>query len=680
MKKIYYPLFVLGIMALSFSSCSHSSQKGKTAGIKMENLDTTVAPSKDFYEFACGGWMKNNPLPDEYSRYGSFDVVAENNRQRLKDLITGLASEKNKQGSVAQKIGDLYNMVMDSTQRDAQGYAPLKPVLSQIDSITNKNQLPALLADGFMGGQFGGFFYPYVGADAENSNVNLFQTYQGGLGLGQRDYYVNKDSATVKILNEYQKHIARMFGLVGEDSTTAAQNAAIVVRMETEIAQASFSNVQLRDPRTNYNKMPMDSLQAMTPDFNWAIYLKGLGIHPDSVSVGQIPQMKEIGKLIADEPLSNIKTFLKWQAIDAAAGDLSDTFYNANFDFYSKTLRGIKAQQPRWKRAVGTVNNVLGEAVGQMYVKKYFPPEAKKRMEQLVKNLQIALGQRIDAQTWMSDSTKQRAHEKLNAFYVKIGYPDKWRDYTGLKIDTVQSLYDNMVRATRFENEYEFSFYGKPVDKTRWGMTPQTVNAYYNPQTNEICFPAGILQYPFFDMNADDAFNYGAIGVVIGHEMTHGFDDQGSQYDKEGNLHDWWTKEDREKFTEQTKAMAQYFDSIQVAPGVYCNGEFTNGENIADHGGLNISYQAFENATKNEDLGVKDGFTPEQRFFLAYAGVWANNIRPAEVLQRVKTDPHSLGRYRVDAALPQIDAWYKAWNITPESPMYIAPDKRVKIW
>ncbi|MDD3079784.1 MAG: M13 family metallopeptidase [Paludibacter sp.] len=665
-------------IALMTAACHNTAKL--SPGIKLSDMDTTAVPGVDFYQYACGGWMKNNPLPDEYSRYGSFDVVAENNKVRLNELISGLATDEHKDGTVEQKIGTLYNMVMDSDRLNKEGYEPLKPVLAQINAITDKSQLPSFLADGFMTGAISGLFYPYVAADNENSNANLFQTYQGGLGLGQRDYYVNKDPETKSILADYQKHIARMLQLIGIDSVTAKANAAIVVRIETEIAQAAYSNVQLRDPHANYNKISVDSLQSMTPAFNWKEYIKGLGISTDTVSVGQIPQMKEVGKILQDEPLENLKAYFTWQVVDGAASHLNDEFYTANFDFYSKRLSGVKAQKPRWKRAVTTVNGVLGEAVGQMYVKKYFPPEAKERMLELVKNLQVALGQRIDAQTWMGDSTKALAHEKLNSFYVKVGYPDKWRDYSGLKIDSSISYYENLARASRFENEYEFSFMGKPVDKTRWGMTPQTVNAYYNPQTNEICFPAGILQYPFFDMEADDAFNYGAIGVVIGHEMTHGFDDQGSQFDKNGNLKNWWTKEDREKFDAQTKALALFFDSIEVAPGVHANGEFTLGENIADHGGLNISFQAFENATKDTKLGNKLGFTPEQRFFLAYAGVWANNIRSKEILQRVKTDPHSLGRWRVDGALPQINAWYDAFNITSDSPMWVAPEKRVNIW
>jgi putative endopeptidase len=491
---------------------------------------------------------------------------------------------------------------------------------------------------------------------------------------------LDNDAATVNIRNKYKEHVAKMFQLVGFDEAAAQKNRDAVLKIETLLATAAYDNVQLRDPHANYNKMSVAELKQFVPQFNWDEFFATAGIKKlDSLSVGQKEALQQAGKIITTEPIENQIAYLQWCVIDQAASYLSDEIYAQNFDFYGKTMSGKEEPQARWKRAVSTINGTLGEAVGQMYVKKYFPPEAKKRMVQLVKNLQTAFSERINEISWMGDSTKIKAQEKLAAFYVKIGYPDKWRDYSKLNIKK-DSYYANIQRASKFEAEYMIAKLGKPVDIDEWGMTPQTVNAYYNPTTNEICFPAGILQPPFFDMNADDAFNYGAIGVVIGHEMTHGFDDQGRQFDKDGNLKDWWTAEDAAKFEERAKVMADFFDNIEVAPGVHGNGKFTLGENIADYGGLKIAFQAFKNATKKAPLPVKEGFTPEQRFFFAYAGVWAGNIRPEEVLQLTKSDPHSLGKWRVDGQVPQQDSWYTAFNITENDKMFVPKEKRVNIW
>ena len=454
-----------------------------------------------------------------------------------------------------------------------------------------------------------------------------------------------------------------------------------VLKIETRLANAAYDQVKLRDPHANYNKMSIADLQKLVPSIQWNDYFKALGVAQiKDISVSQKESLIEAGNIIATEPLAVQIAYLQWKVIDGAAGYLSDEISAQNFDFYGKTLSGKTEQSPRWKRAVSNVDGVLGEAVGQMYVKKYFPAEAKERMLKLVHNLQESLGQRINALEWMGDSTKIKANEKLNTFHVKIGYPDKWRDYSNLEISK-DSYYANIQRANRFESAYMFAKAArKQVDKDEWLMTPQTVNAYYNPSTNEICFPAGILQYPFFDMNADDAFNYGAIGVVIGHEMTHGFDDQGCQFDKDGNLKNWWTEDDKKKFDLRAKVMADFFDAIEVAPGVKANGKFTLGENIADHGGLQVSYQAFKNATKNAALPTIDGLTPEQRFFLSYSNVWAGNIRPEEILVLTKSDPHSLGKWRVNGALPHIQAWYDAFGIKATDPMYLKPENRVSIW
>ncbi|MGM9837038.1 MAG: M13 family metallopeptidase [Paludibacteraceae bacterium] len=664
----------MAIVTLMSTACT----KQQTTGIHPENLDTTVVAQNDFYQFACGGWMKNNPLTAEYSRFGSFDKLALNNLEQVNGLITDIAAKKYTEGTIEQKIGDLYNLAMDTTRRNNEGIEPVHKTLDAIASITDRAQLSKVLGESL---DFG-IWAMYVDADAMNSSINILNEYQAGFTLGEKEYYFDTDENTLNIRNEYQKHIARMFTLFGYDN--ADDLAATVLRMETRLAGAALNNVELRDPVANYNKMSVNELQELVPQVDWTVYFKAMGIQIDSLCIGQIRHLQEAGKMLEDEPLEDLKTLFAWQVIDGSATYLTDEIYNANFDFYGKILSGREEPSPLWKRAVSIVNGSLGEAVGEMYVKKYFPEENKARMLALVKNLQKALGERIQALEWMSDTTKVKALEKLNAMTIKIGYPDTWRDYTDLQIDPKLSYYANLERVTEFTYNYNISFLNKPVDKAKWHMTPQTVNAYYNPTTNEICFPAGILQYPFFDMSADDAFNYGAIGVVIGHEMTHGFDDQGCQFDKEGNLNNWWAPEDKANFDARTKVMADFFSSIEVAPGVFANGEFTLGENIADHGGLQISFQAFreneEQKPAAQRLQMRDGFTPEQRFFLAYANVWAGNIRPEEILQRTKSDPHSLGRWRVNGALPHIGAWYEAWNVTEESPLYVAPEKRVSIW
>ena len=501
------------------------------------------------------------------------------------------------------------------------------------------------------------------------------------MNMGDRDYYIADDEANSKIRDSYRNYIQKIFTLSGYSAESAAQAAATVLKVETEIAKAAFTREELRDPQAGYNVMTIDELKKQFGGLDWDIYFNTVGLDSlKKINIGQPRTLKAVNNLLKTLNEQEIRDYLAFNCIDGAAPYLSDDFVNAHFDFYSKTLSGKEQIEPRWKRALDVPNSLLSEAVGEMYVAKYFPPEAKERMVQLVANLQTALGQHIDSLEWMSDETKAKAHEKLNNFYVKIGYPDKWRDYTGLTVNPKDSYYANIHRAAEFETLYSLKDEGKPVDKTKWYMSPQTVNAYYNPSSNEICFPAGILQPPFFNFDADDAVNYGAIGVVIGHEMTHGFDDQGRQYDKDGNLKDWWTAEDAKNFDERAQVMVNFFDSIEVAPGVYANGRMTLGENIADHGGLQVSYQAFKKATAANPLPVLDGLTPEQRFFLAYAGVWANDIRPEEVLNRTKSDVHSLGEWRVNGALPQIGAWYEAFNVTEKDPMFLPVEKRVSIW
>ena len=672
MKKI---IFTLAAMTLMTTACTNKQQ---TTGIPLENLDTTAVPQNDFYQYACGGWMANNPLTPEYSRFGSFDKLALNNLEQVNGLIQELAQEKHQTGSVAQKIGDMYNLAMDTARRDQEGLAPVQKTLDEIAAITSREQLSVALGKAMDYS----LWALYVEADAMNSSMNILNECQAGFALGEKEYYLDTDEQTTAIRNAYVAYVEKLFGLFGFDD--AAQRAQTVLRMETRLATAAYNNVELRDPVRNYNKMSIDELQNLVPQLDWKAYFRAMEIAPDSLSVGQIPHLQEAGRMLADEPLEDLKTLFTWQVIDGAASYLTTEIYNASFDFYGRVLSGKEEPSPLWKRAVGVVNGTLGEAVGQMYVAKYFPEENKARMLALVKNLQKALGIRISNLTWMSDETKAKALEKLNAITIKIGYPDTWRDYTKLEVNPAETYYANLQRAAKFEQDYSMSYLGKPVDKTKWYMTPQTVNAYYNPSSNEICFPAGILQYPFFDMSADDAFNYGAIGVVIGHEMTHGFDDQGCQFDKDGNMVNWWTAEDKAAFDARTKVMEEAFNKIEVAPGVHANGAFTLGENIADHGGLQVSYLAFtlneESKAEKDRLRTRDGFTPAQRFFLAYANVWAGNIRPEEILNRTKSDPHSLGRWRVNGALPQIGAWYDAWNVTEESPLYVAPENRVSIW
>ena len=670
----------MAVLALAVAAgCDSKKEAVMTSGIDLTNLDTTAVQGADFYQYACGGWMKKHPLTNEYSRFGSFDMLAENNREQLKGLIVEIAAGQNAQGTIGQKIGDIYNLAMDSVKLNADGVTPIQADLEKIASVKDKSEIVPLMAELAHSGVFPYFSF-YVGADIMDSKSNLFQLYQGGISLGEREYYLDNDDVTTNIRNKYKEHIVKMFQLAGFDEAAAKKKMEAVMDIETRIAKASFSAVEQRNPAANYHKMSLDELKKEIPGIDWDAFLNGIGVKGvTELSVSQVDPIKEVEKIINSLPVENQIAYMQWSLIDRAAGYLSDDLVAQNFDFYGKTLSGKQPNQPRWKRAVSTVNGVLGEAVGQMYVEKYFPAAAKERMVQLVKNLQTALGERIRNLEWMGDSTKIKAIEKLNSFYVKVGYPDKWRDYTGLNIEK-DSYWANVKRATEFELDYMLSKAGKPVDRDEWGMTPQTVNAYYNPTTNEICFPAGILQYPFFDMNADDAFNYGAIGVVIGHEMTHGFDDQGRQFDKDGNLKDWWTAEDAKRFEERAQVMVNFFDSIQVLPGLNANGSLTLGENIADHGGLQVSFQAFKNATKDAPLPVEDGFTPEQRFFLSYAGVWAGNIRDEQIRLQTKSDPHSLGRWRVNGALPQIGAWYDAFGIKEGDPMYLAPEKRVSIW
>jgi putative endopeptidase len=677
-KKNYVAVAALALAMMT--SCAGQKEAKSTSGIDLANMDTTVAAGTDFFRYACGGWNDAHPLTAEYSRYGTFDQLFENSQKQLRELIEGLAAQKNNPaGSAAQKIGDLYNMAMDSVTLNKQGAEPVKAMLGKIAALKDKSEIIPMMTEMAHIG-IGTYFHGYVYADPKNSSLNIFQMGQGGINLGEKEYYLDNDSITQNIREQYKVYIGKLFQLAGFTEAEAQQKVADVMEIETAIAKASRSATELRDPEANYHKMSFDELKKTISGIDWDAYVKGLGIQaPAELNVEQVEPIQEVARLMNTLPVSKHVSYLEYNLLDAAASCLSDDFVAARFDFYGKVLSGRQVNQPRWKRAVNSVNGMLGELVGEMYVEKYFPAAAKERMVKLVKNLQTALGERINAQEWMSDSTKVKAQEKLAAFHVKVGYPDKWKDYSKLDIKK-DSYWANVCRASEWSFNDMYSRLGKPVDKDEWLMTPQTVNAYYNPSTNEICFPAAILQPPFFNMEADDAANYGAIGVVIGHEMTHGFDDQGRQFDKDGNLTDWWAPGDADRFKERAQVMVDFFNNIEVLPGLHANGELTLGENLADHGGLNVAYLAFQNATKDAPLGVVDGFTPEQRFFLAYATLWAGNIRDEQIRVYTKSDPHSLGRWRVNGALPHIQAWYDAFHITPSDPLYVAPEKRVNVW
>ena len=669
--------------AAVLASCQTNGESSQKSGIDLANLDSTYLPGTDFYMFATGGWQKAHPLTDEYSRYGSFDVLQENNNKQLRELIEGVAAQQNEKGSVAQKIADLYNSAMDSVALNEHGLDEMEAFLAcdgyqtsaQITQDWLKQVWPKMLRQGVDG--LMGF---YIGADEKDSKNNILSIVQGGLTLGQKDYYLDQDPETAKIREAYVAYIRQLVSHVGFGETYAARISDDVMRIETRLAKASKSMTELRDPEANYHKMSYDQLKKDFAGIDWDAYLHIFGISGlKDVIVGQPEAIHEVEKILAEETPEALQNVYLWHAIDMAAGYVDDESRNLSFAFWGTALSGKTQDRPRWKRAVSSVEGCLGEALGQLYVAKYFPPAAKERMEKLVANLQQALGERIDAQDWMSDETKKVAHEKLDAFYVKVGYPDKWTDYSTLQIGN--SYLQNILSCKEWAIQDMIAKHlNKPVDKDEWYMTPQTVNAYYNPTTNEICFPAGILQPPFFDMEADDAFNYGAIGVVIGHEMTHGFDDQGSKYDKNGNLSQWWTEEDTKRFNERIQVMRDYHDSIEVLPGLHSNGSLTLGENMADHGGLMVAYQAFVNATAQAPLSDKDGFTPAQRFFLAYANVWGQNIRDEEIRKRVKSDPHSLGKWRVNGQMPHMDAWYEAFGITEQDPMFVPKEKRVTIW
>ena len=670
-------------MTMASISMLMMAQSDLGSGLNQADFNKNVRPGDDFYEYACGGWMKNNPLPGAYSRYGSFDRLQEENDKRINGILKELQSNTYKKGTVEQKLSDLYKLAMDSTRRNKEGVAPVMPLIKKLEAAkTNKQLLAIQLEQAPYGEQE--FFYGYFGADEKNAGQNILNIYQGGLTLGQKEYYLENDKATVEIREAFKKHVVKMFQLFGFSKSAATKKMQNIMKVETALAKVSKSQTELRDVEANYNKMTLKEFESRYPNLPLVKVMNAKGIdtkYLQEMVVGQPEFLDGANKLVGSIKPAEYRDVMEWSFIEGSANFLDDKTVAENFDFYGKKKAGRKENHPLWKRSTSQVERVMGEALGKIYAEKYFPEAAKQRMLTLIKNLQIALGERVAAQSWMDDSTKVNALLKLNTFYVKVGYPDKWTDLSGLEIDPAKSYYENMEECSKFWNAWRINHtVGKPVDRDDWHMNPQTVNAYYNPTTNEICFPAGILQYPFFDMNADDAFNYGAIGVVIGHEMTHGFDDQGRSYDKDGNMHDWWKEADGKNFIERTGKYADFFSAIEVLPGLNANGRLTLGENLADHGGLQVAWAAYKNATKRNKLADKDGLTADQRFFHAYAGVWAGNITEAEIRNRTKSDPHSLGRWRVNGALPHIDAWYEAFGVKEGDKMFIPKSERLDLW
>ena len=651
----------------------------KGAGIKEENLDRSVSPGQDFYRFSCGGWLDANPMPDDFSSYGTYDELAELNRQQLKDLIDGITAQDNAPGSDAARIAALYNLVMDTERRDREGLAPIKPYMERINAVSDREELLNLMLELDPYGVTG-YFDVGIGPDLKDSKNNIVGLSQGGLTLGDKEYYTDRDRQTQNIRKAFKKHVVRMLMLTGYGRWEARRRMRIIWRIEKRLAKASRNNVQLRDPASNYNKMSVAELYEQLPGFEWNGFFSKLGLGGvEWVDVGQPEAILEAIHVLNDEPLEDQKVLMEWQMLDSNGTRIGKAFDDADFDFYGRTLSGQKEPQPVWKRATSAVNGTLGDALGRLYVEKYFPAGAKERMIEMFHNLKRALARRIEAQDWLSDESRRLALEKLDAFKFKIGFPDKWRDYSKMEIDPAKSLFENSASISRyFWNDMVERKFKKPVDPTEWYMNPQEINAYYDVSINEICFPAGILQYPFFSMEADDAFNYGAIGTIMGHEMTHGFDDEGRQFDKEGNMCNWWSKSDTRRFNRRVKVLVDWFSGIEVLPGIKANGKLTLGENIADHGGLTVALEAFRESCNQKD--VKLGFTPLQSFFIAYACTWAENCRDEMILQQTKSDEHSLSRLRVNGALPHIDEWYEAFGITEQDSMYIAPGNRVHIW
>lgn len=679
MKKITM-VAALAVAALAADAQAPAAAQGAVHGVNKADMDMSVRPGDDFYQYAGGGWLKANPMKPEYSSYGVFNDLAETNRKQIRELFENLSKEKHAFGSVGQKVADLYNMAMDSVRLNKEGAAPLQKDLDKVKAFSKKADFTAFIADQhlYKGNPFFGIG---VDTDLKNSDLNVMWLSAGTSGLPDRDYYLNTDADSKKKQEAYRAYLSKIFQLSGYKKKEAEKAAKVIYNIEYQFAEAEMSRAEARDYNKLYNIYTIDMLQKDYPAIQWAKYFELMGVKDVKQVILTEPKVMAVAqKLMSTLSEQDIKYYVAGLIIKSSTSVLSDDFVNANFDFYGRLLNGQKEQKARWKRALGFPNSLLGEAVGELYVSKYFAGESKAKMLKLIDNLRKALATRIANLTWMNDTTKINALVKLNSFTVKVGYPDKWRDYSKLTIDPAKSLYDNVAAATYVETLRNLEKFGKPVDKSEWGMTPQTVNAYYNPTTNEICFPAAILQAPFFDVNADDATNYGAIGVVIGHEMTHGFDDQGRNFNADGNMVDWWTAGDSKRFTAAAEKLAAQFDQITVVGDLKANGHLTLGENIADQGGLRISYDAFKTTQQFQEGKEIDGFTPAQRFYLSYGRIWAEHMTEEAIYQQTKSDPHSIGRNRVNATLRNIDTWYDAFGVKEGDKMWLVPAERAIVW
>lgn len=679
MKKITM-VAALAVAALAADAQAPATAQGAVHGVNKADMDMSVSPGDDFYQYAGGGWLKANPMKPEYSSYGVFNDLAETNRKQIRELFENLSKEKHAFGSVGQKVADLYNMAMDSVRLNKEGAAPLQKDLDKVKAFSKKADFTAFIADQhlYKGNPFFGIG---VDTDLKNSDLNVMWLSAGTSGLPDRDYYLNTDADSKKKQEAYRAYLSKIFQLSGYKKKEAEKAAKVIYNIEYQFAEAKMSRAEARDYNKLYNIYTIDMLQKDYPAIQWAKYFELMGVKDVKQVILTEPKVMAVAqKLMSTLSEQDIKYYVAGLIIKSSTSVLSDDFVNANFDFYGRLLNGQKEQKARWKRALGFPNSLLGEAVGELYVSKYFAGESKAKMLKLIDNLRKALATRIANLAWMNDTTKINALVKLNSFTVKVGYPDKWRDYSKLTIDPAKSLYDNVAAATYVETLRNLEKFGKPVDKSEWGMTPQTVNAYYNPTTNEICFPAAILQAPFFDVNADDATNYGAIGVVIGHEMTHGFDDQGRNFNADGNMVDWWTAGDSKRFTAAAEKLAAQFDQITVVGDLKANGHLTLGENIADQGGLRISYDAFKTTQQFQEGKEIDGFTPAQRFYLSYGRIWAEHMTEEAIYQQTKSDPHSIGRNRVNATLRNIDTWYDAFGVKEGDKMWLAPAERAIVW
>lgn len=666
----------LGLVVMSCSTTDNTVH-----GIDSAWMNTSVNPGDDFFEYACGGWLKSHPIPDEYSSFGINEVLYENNRDEIKNIIEGLASSQHEKGSIEQAIADYYHLYLNTARESAEGMSIVKANFERIESLNSREEIISMINhDNVYGSQTILDFS--FGADLENSKDNILNLSADGLTLASRDYYLSSDSAKVAKRMAFERYIVNMFCLAGCSADEADAKMHNVMSLETRMAKQTRTLEQLRDSKANYNKLSYTDFKKQFAGFDWDKFFTELGIADlDQLNVGQPETVREGVSVLTTAPLRQLKDWMQFSFLDDYASHLGTRFANEAFDFYGRVMRGKQKQSDLWKRAIDSTNGTFDMSIGKMYVERCFPEANKKRMIELVSNLQKALAQRIEAQEWMSDSTRQQAKEKLSTFRVKIGYPDKWRTYEGLTIDPSKSFVENDMNMSYWWHYDAIKrCYKKPVDRDEWYMSPQTINAYYDPSTNEICFPAGILQPPFFDMQADDAFNYGDIGATIGHEMIHGFDDEGSQFDKDGNYVNWWTDADSREFEKRVSVLADFFDRIEPLPGLHIKGRQVLGENIADHGGMKVAWLAYKEATKDNPLPVQNGLTADQRFFISYAFTWAQNDREEYIRNLIENDVHALPRYRVNACLPHIDAWYETFGIKEGDKLYVPKAERADIW